>query len=229
MANRGGKGGNSDRFTLLGSKITPDGDCSQEIKRRLLFGRKAMTNVDSVLTKRHYFANKGLYSQGYGLPSGHVWLWELDRKEGRMPKNQCLRTVMLEKTPESPLHSKEIKPVNLKGNQPWILIGWTDAEAEAPVLWSSDVKSLWCWQRLRAEGEEGVRGGDDWMASLMQWTWIWTNFGRWWGTERPGVLQSMGWQKSWTRLGDRTTREVICNMMTVVNIAIWHIWRLLRE
>ena len=72
MANRGGKGGNSDRFTLLGSKITPDGDCSQEIKRRLLFGRKAMTNVDSVLTKRHYFANKGLYSQGYGLPSGHV-------------------------------------------------------------------------------------------------------------------------------------------------------------
>ena len=79
------------------------------------------------------------YSQGYGLPSGHVWLWELDHKEGRMPKNWCLQTVVLEKTPESPLDSKEIKAVNLKGNQPWKLIGRTDADAEALVFWSSDV------------------------------------------------------------------------------------------
>ena len=68
-------------------------------------------------------------------------LWELDRKEGRVPKNWCLRTVLLEKTPESPLDSKEIKPVNLKENQPWILTGRIDAEAEASVFWSSDAKS----------------------------------------------------------------------------------------
>ena len=225
MANRGGKCGNSDRFPLLGSKITVDSECSHEIKRWLLFGRKAMTNVDSMLRKRHYSANKGSYSQGYGLPSGHIWLWELDCKEGRMPKNQCLQTVMLEKTPESPLHSKEIEPVNLKGNQPCILIGKIDAEAEVSVFWSSDVESLWCWERLRAEGEEGIRGWDGWMASLMQSMWICTNFGRCWGTERAG----MGWQKSWTWLDDQTTRDAICNMMTVVHIAIWHIWRLLRE
>ena len=82
------------------------------------------------------------YSQGYGLPSDHVWLWELDDEEGRTLMNWCLWTVVLEKTPESPLDSKEIKPVNLKGNQPWILIGRkTDAEAEAPVFWSPDANS----------------------------------------------------------------------------------------
>ena len=83
-------------------------------ERWLLLGRKAMTNLDSVEKQRHYSANKGLYSQCYDLPSGHVWLWELDRKEGRTPKNWCLWTVVLKKTPESPLDSK-IKPVNLKG------------------------------------------------------------------------------------------------------------------
>ena len=72
-----------------------------------------------------------------GPPSGYIWLWELDHKEASMPKNRCLWTVVLEKTPESPLKSKEIKPVSLKGNQPWIPIGRTDAETEAPVFWSS--------------------------------------------------------------------------------------------
>ena len=80
-------------------------------------------------------------SQGYGLPTGHVWLWQLDHKESRMPKNWCLWTVVLEKTPESPLDSREIKPVNLKGNQPWIHFGRTNAEAEAPVFWSTDTNS----------------------------------------------------------------------------------------
>ena len=84
--------------------------------------------------QRHYSANKGPYSQGYGLPSGHVRLWELDYKEGRTPKNWCLWTVVLEKTPESLLNSKEMGLVNFKGDQPWILAGRTDAEAEAPVF-----------------------------------------------------------------------------------------------
>ena len=110
----------------------------------------------------------------------------------------CLWTVVLEKTPESPLDSKEIKSVNLKGNQPWILIGRTDAETEAPVFlftWCKQPthwKRPWWWERLRAEGKEGVRGGEGWMASSMQWTWTWANFGRWWGKGRPVVLQSVG-------------------------------------
>ena len=86
----------------------------------------------------HYSVDKGPYSQGYGLSSGHVQLWKLGCKEGRMPKNWCLWTVVLEKNPESPLDSKAIKPVNLKENQLWIFTERTDAEAEAPVFWSSD-------------------------------------------------------------------------------------------
>ena len=80
--------------------------------------------------QRHYFANKGPSSQGYGFPSGHVWMWELDHKEGRALKNWCFWTVVLEKTLDSPLDCKEIKPVNPKGNQPWIFIGRTNAEAK---------------------------------------------------------------------------------------------------
>ena len=91
--------------------------------------------------QRHYFANKGPSSQGYGFSSGHVWMWELDYKESWVPKNWCFRTVVLEKTLESPLDCKEIKPVNPKGNQSWIFIGRTDAEAEAPVLWPPEGKS----------------------------------------------------------------------------------------
>ena len=89
--------------------------------------------------QRHYSADKGPYSQGYGLPSRHIQLCELDCKEGRTPKNRCLGSVVLKKTPESPLDNKEIKPVNLKGNQPWILIGRTDTEA--PVFRLSDADS----------------------------------------------------------------------------------------
>ena len=93
----------------------------------------------SVEMQRHYSADTGLHSQGFGPPSGHVQLWELDHKEGRASKNWYLWTLVLEKTPESPLDSKEIKPVNLKEDQPWILVGRTDAEVEAPIFWSSDV------------------------------------------------------------------------------------------
>ena len=154
-------------FIFLGSKITKGGDCSHEIKRRLLLGRKAMTNLDSVLKSRYPFADKGSYSQSYGFSSSHVWMWELDCKEGWVPKNWCFWTVVLEKTLESPLDSKEIKPVNPRGNQPWIFIGRTDAEAEAPVLWSPDAKSWligkdpdarkdWGQEEKRVTGDEMV-------------------------------------------------------------------------
>ena len=95
----------------------------------------------SIKKQRHHFVMKGLYNQSYGFSSSHVRMWELDHKGGWVSKNWCFRTVVLEKTLESPLDSKEIKLVSLKGNQPWIFIGRTDAEAEAPTLWPPDAKS----------------------------------------------------------------------------------------
>ena len=89
---------------------------------------------------RHYFANKSPYSQSYGFSSSHIQLWELDHKEGWVLKNWCFRAVVLDKTLESPLDWKKIKPVNLRGNKPWLFIGRTDAEGEAPLLWPSDTK-----------------------------------------------------------------------------------------
>ena len=146
-------------FLFLGSKITADSDCCHEIRRRLLLGRKAMTNLDSVLKSSDVtlLTTNGPYSQGCGLPTGHEWFWELDLKQGRAPKNWCLWTLVLEKTPESPLDSKENKLVSL----PWILIGRTDGKAE----WSSSIlvtwceqpthwKSPWCWEGLRASEDE---------------------------------------------------------------------------
>ena len=92
-----------------------------------------------IKNQRHHFANKSLCSQSYGFPSSHVWMWELDRKGGWAPKNWCFQTVVLEKTLESPLDSKEIKSVNPEGNQSWIFIGRTGVEA--PIFWPPDVKS----------------------------------------------------------------------------------------
>ena len=95
----------------------------------------------SALKKRHYFANKSPYSQSYGFSSSYVWMWALDHKEGWALKNWCFVQVVLENALESSLDIKEIKSVNPKRNQQWILTGRTDAEAEAPVLWPTDVKS----------------------------------------------------------------------------------------
>ena len=109
--------------------------------RCLLLGRKAMTNLDSILKKKRHFANKCPSSQGYSFSSSHVWMWELDCKESWALKNWCFWTVVLEKTLESPLDCKEIQTVNPKGNQSWIFIGRTDVEAETPILWLPDVKN----------------------------------------------------------------------------------------
>ena len=91
--------------------------------------------------QKHYFANKGSSSQSYGFSSGHVWMWELDCKESWTLKNWCFWTVVLEKTLESPLDSKEIQPVHPKGDQSWVFIGRTDAEADTLILWSPVVKN----------------------------------------------------------------------------------------
>ena len=130
-------------FILGGSKITGDGNCSHEITRCLLLGRKAMTNLDSILESRDiFFANKGPFSQSYGFSSSHVWMWELDYKDSWAPKNWCFWIVVSEKILESPLDCREIQPVHPKGNQSWIYIGKTDAEAETAKLWPPDAKNL---------------------------------------------------------------------------------------
>ena len=130
--------------------------------------------------QRHYFANKSPSSQSYGFSSDHVWMWELDYKKSWAPKNWCFWTVVLEKTLESPLDCKEIKPVHTKGNQSWIFIGRTDAEA--PVLWPPDVKSWLIGKDSDAGkdwGQEEKKATEDemvgWIASSVQWTWAWAN------------------------------------------------------
>ena len=168
-------------FIFLGSRTTADGHCSHEIKRCLLLRRKTMTNLGSLLKSRDItvptkVGKVRMYSQSYGFSSSHVWMWELDLKEGWASKNWYFWTVVLEKTLESPLDCKEIKPVSLKGNQSWIFIGRADAdadaEAESPILWPPDENRLiwkirpWCWQRLKAGGEGNDRGWDGSMVSL---------------------------------------------------------------
>ena len=170
MANTMGKMETVRDFIFLGFKITTNGDCSHEIKRHLLLGRKAMTNLDNIWKQESYhFANKGPYSQSYGFSSSHVWMWELDHKEVWVLKNWCFLTVMLEKTLESPVDSKEIKPVNPKGNQPWICIGKTDAEA--PIIWPPDAKSQLIgkdpdagkdWRQEKGETEDEMDGWHQW-------------------------------------------------------------------
>ena len=146
---------------------------------------------------RHHLAGKGPYSQSNGFSSSHVWIWELDHKEGWVPKNCCFLIVGLKKTLGSPLDCKKIKPVNPKGNQSWIFIEMTDAEAEAPILWPPDAKNWLTGKnpdagRLKAGGEGDNRGWNGWMASPMQWTCVWVGSGSWWWTGKPGLLQSMG-------------------------------------
>ena len=123
-------------FIFLGSKITADGDCKESYDQPRQHIKK----------QRHRIANKGPSSQGYGFPSGHVWMWELDYKESWALKNWCFWTVVLEKTLESPLDCKEIQLVHPKGDQSWVFIGRTDVEAETPILWPPDTKSWLIWK-----------------------------------------------------------------------------------
>ena len=130
-------------FIFLGSKITMGGDWCCEFKRCLLLGRKAIANLGNILKSIDITLPTKVqsYSQHYGFSSSHVQMWELDHKEGRAQKNWGFWTVGLEKTLERSLDYKEIKSVNSKGNQPWIFIRRTDAEAEVPIFWPYDTNS----------------------------------------------------------------------------------------
>ena len=158
--------------------------------------------------QRRYFANKSPSSQRYGFSSSHVWMWELDYKESWAPKNWCFWTMVLEKTPESPLDCKEIQTVHSKGDQFWVFIGRTEAKAETLVSarvctrvfghLMQRVASLEKTLMLGGTGGRRRRGRQrmKWLiTSLTQWTWVWVNSGSWWWTGRPGVLWFMGLQR----------------------------------
>ena len=147
----------------------------------------------SIVPRETLLFQQGPSSQSYGFSSSHVWIWELDYKEIWAPKNWCFSTVMLEKALESPLDCKEIQPVHSKGNQSWIFIGRTDAEAETPIH-LTHWKIPWCWERLKAGGEGENR---DEMVGWHHWLngRVWVSSGSWWWTGKPGVLQSMGSQR----------------------------------
>ena len=149
--------------------------------------------------QRHYFTDKSLSSQSYGFSSSHIRMWKLDHKVWTL-KNWWFWTVVLKKTLESLLDSKEIKPVNYKGDRPWLFIEavilrlklqYMTTWYKEPTHW----KRPWCWERLRVGGEGDNRVWDDWMASPTQWMWVWVNSGSWWWTGRPSLLQSMGSQR----------------------------------
>ena len=157
-------------FLSFGSKITADNNCSHEIKKCLFLEKKPMTHLDGILKSREItLPTKVCLVKAMGFPVVMLWMWELlGHKESWAQKNWCFWTMVLEKTLESPLNSKETKPVNPKGNQNWIFIGKTDAEAEAPILWPHDAhigepiqwtsslgKKPWCWERLKASGRRG--------------------------------------------------------------------------
>ena len=221
----------SDRFIFLGSKITADGDCSHEIKRCLLLGRRAMTNLDSILKSRGIpLPTEVCLFKAMVFSSSHVWMWELNHKESWAAKNWCFWTVVLEKTLKCPLDYKEIKPVHPKGNQAQIFIGRTDAEARAPILWPPDAESWLIGEDpdaekdWRQEKEMTDRGWDGWMASLTQWTWVWASSGSWWWTGKPGVLQSMGLQRVRHSWATGLNHILTLNLVSLLNFIIIYLF-----
>ena len=174
MANRWEAMETMTDFIFLGSKITVDSDCRHEIQRRLLLGKKAVTNLKSILKKVCLVKALVFPVVMHGCESCTLKKaehWRIDTFEP-----WCWRRLL-----RVPLDCKEIKAVNCKGNQSWIFIGSADAEAETPMppdaknwLW----KRPWCWERLKAGGEGDDRGWDGWMASPTRWTWVWASSSR---------------------------------------------------
>ena len=127
-------------------------------------------------------------------------MWKLDYKESWAAKNWCFWTVVLEKTLESPLDYKEIQPVHPKGNQSWIFIGRTDAEAETPIfghlMWRTDsMEKTLMMGKIEGGRRRDDKGWDGWMVSPTRWTWVWASSRSWWWTGKPGMLQSIGLQR----------------------------------
>ena len=200
-------------FILGGSKITTNGDCSHEIKRRLLLGRKVMTNLDSILKSRDIILQTKVHLVKAIVFPVVMYGCELDCEEGWVPKNWFFWTVVLEKTLEIPLDCKKIQPVHSEGDQPWISSEGMMLKLKLQYMGhlirrvDSLEKTLMLGGTLWAGGEGDNRGWDGWMASLTQWVWV--DSGSWWWTGRPAVLRFMGSQRighdwvtglNWTKL-----------------------------
>ena len=183
MANSWGKVEAVTDFVFLGSKITADSDCSHEIKRCLLLGRKVMTNLDSILKSRDItLLAKVHISQSYGFPSSHVWMCKLDHKEGWVPKNWCFR-IVLEKTLESPFSTRRsnksiLKEINPKYSFEGLML---KLQYFGYLMWQTDsmAKTLMLG-KMEGRRTRAARGWDGWMASPTQWTWVWANSRRQW-------------------------------------------------
>ena len=197
MANRWGKSGNSDKFLLWGSKIAANGYCSHEIKTLTQSCDQPRQHIKK---QRHYFANRGPSSQGYGFSNSHVWMWELAYKESCVLKKWCFWTVVLEKTLESPLDCKESQPVHPKGDQSWVFIeglcwSWNseyfghlmrraDWFEKTLMLGKIEGRRRSGWQRMR--WLDGITDSMEMSLGKLQEFW-------WIG--RPDVLPSMGSQR----------------------------------
>ena len=170
-------------FIFLGSKIARDGDCSHEIKRRLLLERNVMTNLDSILKSRHYFANKSPSSQSYSFSSSHVWCESWTIKKAECWRIDAFELWCWRRFLRVPWTARRSNQSILKEISPGYLKDWCWSwNSNILAIWCEELTHLkrpWCWDRLRAGGEAGDRGWDGSMASPTQWTWVWVDSGSW--------------------------------------------------
>ena len=201
MANRSRNSGNSGWLYFGGSKITADGDCSHEIKRRLLLGKKVMTNLDSILKSRDIALPTKVHlvkADVFQLSCMDVRVGlqrKLSTDELMLLNRGCWRRllrVLLTSRRSSQSILEEIGPkYSLEGLMLRLKLQYFGTWCDE----LTHLKSPWCWEILKARGEGNDRGWDGWVASLVQWTWVWVNSRSWWWTGNPGVLQSMGSQR----------------------------------
>ena len=200
MVRRRVKGRSNNRFPFWALKSLQLVTAAMKLEDDCFLAEKWWKTEQCVENQRHYPANKGLYGQGYSLPSGHMWLSELDSEEGRMPKNWCFWTVCWRRFLKVPWRARRSnQPILREINPEYSLEGLVlklKLQYFGHLMQATHGKSSWCWQRLRAEEKEGFRGWDGWMASLIQWAWTWANSRRWWGIGRPGMLQSTSRKES---------------------------------